>query len=488
MSTETRDVNLTEGALFRPLVVLSLPIVASQLMQVAYNLADTFWVGRLGQDAVSALSFSFPLVFVLVGAGGGFTAAGSVLVAQHRGAGNDSAVDHVAGQTVGFVLLVSLAIAAVGYLFAPTVLSLIGTTPGTDIHSMAVSYTRTLFLGVSALFGFFIFQALLRGWGDTRTPMYLMAVGVGFNVLLDPFLVLGFQNNVLFPVLGLADLQSQLHAATGFAGMGVQGAAVATVISRGFTAVVGIAILFSGRVGIDISPSDLVPERETIRQIVEVGAPLGVEQSMTPLTMTVMTAIVAVAGPAAVAAFGVANRIIAVIFLPAQGLGQGTETLVGQNLGASKPDRAKRGVVLSSLVVGVVMVASTVVSLLYAGEIVSLFVSGPGADAVVAHGRDYLTIFGLTFVFMGVFRIVIATFRGSGSAREAMAFALVGLWVFRVPLAYAGLVFGDGATGIWWGMAAGNTLGTLAATAWLLRGTWTDSVVETGEGAPVPTD
>jgi putative MATE family efflux protein len=460
MSTETRDVNLTDGALFRPLVVLSLPIVASQLMQVAYNLADTFWVGRLGQDAVSALSFSFPLVFVLVGAGGGFTAAGSVLVAQHRGAGNDSAVDHVAGQTVGFVLLVSLAVAAIGYLFAPTVLSLIGTTPGTDIHSM----------------------------GDTRTPMYLMAVGVGFNVLLDPFLVLGFRNNVLFPVLGLADLQSQLYAATGFAGMGVQGAAVATVISRGFTAVVGIAILFSGRVGIDISPSDLVPERETIRQIVEVGAPLGVEQSMTPLTMTVMTAIVAVAGPAAVAAFGVANRIIAVIFLPAQGLGQGTETLVGQNLGASKPDRAKRGVVLSSLVVGVVMVASTVVSLLYAGEIVSLFVSGPGADAVVAHGRDYLTIFGLTFVFMGVFRIVIATFRGSGSAREAMAFALVGLWVFRVPLAYAGLVFGDGATGIWWGMAAGNTLGTLAATAWLLRGTWTDSVVETDEGAPAPTD
>ncbi|MFC6726632.1 MATE family efflux transporter, partial [Halobium palmae] len=283
----SRDVNLTDGELLKPMLVLAVPIVLSQMMQVAYNLADTFWVGRVGREAVAALSFSWPLVFLMISVGGGFTVAGTVLVAQNKGAGNDDQVDHVAGQTI------AVAFSVLGWFLSPHLLPLIGTTPGTVVHELSVEYTRTIFVGVFFMFGFFIFQALLRGWGDTRTPMYLMALGVALNVVLDPFLILGFQGNPLFGLVGLDGLQSALYAATGFSGMGVQGAAVATVVSRGIGAVVGFYLLFSGSVGIELSPRDLVLQRETVERIVRIGAPSSVEQSTRALGVTAMTALVA---------------------------------------------------------------------------------------------------------------------------------------------------------------------------------------------------
>ncbi|MFW6458545.1 MAG: MATE family efflux transporter, partial [Halodesulfurarchaeum sp.] len=304
----SRDVNVIDGALFRPLVVLSLPIVLSQILQVGYNLADTFWVGRVGQEAVSALSYSWPLVFLMISVAGGFTVAGTVLVAQHKGAGNDELVDYAAGQTIAFVAVVAGFFSIVGFALTPWLVSLIGATPGSVEYLLAVEYTRTIFVGIVFMFGFFIFQALLRGWGDTRTPLYLMALGVALNVVIDPFLILGFEGNVLLTWLGLEGLQAQLYSLTEFSGFGVQGAAIATVFSRGVGATIGMAWLFSGRVGIHLSLSDLYLEWEMIKEIVSLGAPSSVEQSTRALGITVLTAMVALAGDDAVAALGIANR------------------------------------------------------------------------------------------------------------------------------------------------------------------------------------
>ena len=491
----SRDVTLTEGGMLKPLLVLSLPIVLSQLMQVGYNLADTFWVGRVGENAVSALSFSWPIVFLMISIGGGFTVAGTVLVAQNKGAGNDDRVDHVAGQTIAFVTLLSVVFSAVGYLVAPVLLPLIGTTPGTEVHALSVSYTRTIFLGVYFMFGFFIFQALLRGWGDTRTPMYLMAFGVVLNVVIDPFLILGFQRNPLFGVLGLADLQSTLYGLTGFAGMGVQGAAVATVFSRGVGALVGFGLLFSGRVGIHLSTEDLLLKVETVRKIVRIGAPTSIEQSTRALGVTALTALVAYAGAtaagvdtsAAVAAFGIGNRLNSLVFLPAIGLQQGVETAVGQNLGAGKADRAKRAVFLGvGLIAGALAVVS-VVGTLFAEPIVAVFI--PGEPNVVAIGVDYLRIIAPAFAFLGVFRVVSGGFRGSGSTRTAMAFSLLSLWVLRIPPAYALVEWtGLGVTGIWYAIAFSNVASAVVAGLWFLRGTWTEGVVDTARAAPAADD
>ena len=126
-----RSVNVTDGALLKPLVVLSVPIVLTNLLQVGYNLADTFWVGRLGQPAVSALSFSWAIVFLVISLSLGFSIAGTVLVAQNKGAGNTGRVCHVAGQTIPLVVAVSMLFSVFWYLVALTLLLLVGAVPGT---------------------------------------------------------------------------------------------------------------------------------------------------------------------------------------------------------------------------------------------------------------------------------------------------------------------------------------------------------------------
>jgi putative MATE family efflux protein len=487
-----RSVELTEGALVKPLLTLSVPIVLSQLLQVGYNLADTFWVGRLGREAVAALSFSWPIVFLMISLGGGFTVAGTVLVAQNKGAGRTDRVDRVAGQTMSFVTLVGAFFSVVGYVLAPQLLTLVGADPGTTVYALSVEYTRTLFVGVAFVFGFFIFQALLRGWGDTRTPLYLMAFGVALNVVLDPFLILGFRDNVLFQWVGMQGLEATLYAATGFEGFGVQGAAVATVFSRGLGALIGLAWLFSGNIGIHLSVADLIPERESVEKIIRIGAPAGIEQSTRALGVTALTALVAYAGTtavgaeqgAAIAAFGIGSRITSLVFLPAIGLAQGTETTVGQNLGADRPDRAKRAVGVSVGLITAALAVVSVVAYVYAGPIVNFFIDD--SPDVVAVGVDYLRIIGPTFVGLGVFHVVAGGFRGSGSTRTAMIFSLMSLWVFRIPPGYLLVEYGGlGVDGVWYAIALSQVVTPVVAGLWFLRGTWTDNVVDP-DGPPGP--
>jgi putative MATE family efflux protein len=484
----TRDVNVTDGELLKPLVILSLPVVLSQMLQVGYNLADTFWVGRLGQEAVSALSYSWPLVFLMISVAGGFTVAGTVLVAQNKGAGNDDRVDYAAGQTIAFVAVVAAVFSVLGYVLTSSLVSLVGATPGTVEYALSVEYTRTIFLGVVFMFGFFIFQALLPGWGDTRTPLYLMALGVALNVILDPFLILGFDQSVLLSGLGLDGLQSWLYATTGFEGFGVQGAAIATVFSRGVGAILGMYWLVSGKVGIHLSLSDFKLDPTMVKRIVSLGAPSSVEQSTRALGITVLTALVAFAGDDAVAALGIGNRLNSLVFLPALGLARGTETVVGQNLGTDQAERAKRAVGYSSGIVAVVLALAGVVAYLFAEPITAVFI--PGAPDVIAIGGDYLRIIGPTFLFIGVFQVVQGAFRGSGSTRTAMVFAILSLWVFRLPPAYVFMEWlGMGATGVWYAIALSNVLAMLATALWFLRGTWAESVIgEARESVPTGDD
>ncbi len=478
-----RAVDLTDGALLKPLVILSAPIVLTNLLQVGYNLADTYWVGRLGQAAVSALSFSWALVFLVISLAGGFAVAGTVLVAQNKGAGNPERVDHVAGQTLSFVGLLAVCFSVVGFVLAPDLLALIGAVPGTPEFDLSVTYTRTVFVGMPFVFGFFIFQGLLQGWGDTRTPLYLMAFGVVLNVVADPLFILGFEDNVLFSALGLRGLEAALYDLTGFAGFGVQGAALATIGSRGLGAVLALGLLLSGRVGIQPDVGDFRPRLDTVRKMVRIGAPASVEQSTRALGVTVLTALVALAGQEAVAAYGIGNRITSLVFLPALGLARGTETTVGQNLGADQVQRAKRAVFASSGLVAGVMLAFSVVAVTFAEPIAAVFITGEDAAVVVGHGAEYLRIVGVTFAALGVFRVVQGGFRGSGSTRLAMAFSILSLVVFRAPPAYLLVTrFDFGATGVWYAIALSNVAILVVAGAWFLRGTWSESVVESGVG------
>ena len=485
--------NVTDGKLFKPLMALSAPIVASQVLNVGYNLADTYWVGRLGADPVAALSYSWAIVFLVVSVGGGLTVAGTVLVSQHKGAGNLTRSYHVAGQTLSFVTIVALAFALVGYVLSPWLISMVGATPGTDPHTMAVSYTRIIFAGVAFMFWFFIFDALSRGWGDTRTPLYLMIVSVTINVVIDPFFILGFQDNPVFAWVGAEGLEATLHAATGFEGYGVAGAAVATLIARGIAAVAGLYLLFSGRVGLQPELGDLRPRAETVRKIVEVGVPIGAEQGLRALGIAALTAIIAIAGDDAVAAYGIVNRLSSLLFLPALGLARGTETVVGQNLGAGQVKRAKHAVYMSAAVVVAAFAIVVAVAYPLADSIVGFFLAADASDGdveeVVRIGAAYITIAGPSYLFLGVFQMMLGGIRGSGSTRAAMVLSIQELWLFRIPIAFALLVpVGMGVIGVWYAVAISYVASALVTAAWFLRGTWAHSVIDDPSPQPQSDD
>lgn len=477
--TQDRAVNVVDGGLVKPLVVLSIPIVLTNLLMVGYNLADTYWVGRLGGPAVAALSYSWAIIFLVISLAIGFSVAGTVLVAQNKGAGNVDRVGHVAGQTITVVFLVSIVLSAIGYVLSPTLLELIGAPPGSPEFEMAVTYTRIEFIGMALIFGFFIFQSLLQGWGDTRTPFYIMAFGVGLNVAVDPFFILGFQDNPVFGWVGLEGLEVWLYGHTGFDGWGVAGAAVATILTRAAAGAIGFWLLLSGRVGVQVGLADFRPEWDTVKQIVTIGAPASIEVGTKASSVTILTALVALAGSEAVAAYGIGTRITSIVVLPALGLARGVETVVGQNLGANQRKRARHGVYAAAAIIAACLLVFTALVYALAEGIVTLFIVGEAEAAVTAIGAEYLQIVGLSYVFLGVFYIVQGGFRGSGSTRVAMAFAILGFILFRATFAYTLAVpYGYGATGIWLGEALANVAMVIVAGLYFLHGSWEQRVVE----------
>ncbi|MFO8060694.1 MAG: MATE family efflux transporter [Bacillota bacterium] len=442
-------VNLIDGPILPALLTLAWPVVLSNLLQTGYNLADTYWVGRLGAEAVAAVSLSFPIVFLFISLGGGFTVAGTALVAQNIGAGREDRANYVAAQTFGFVGLAAVCLAILGFILAESVLTILGPEP--DVFPDALAYLRTWFTGVPFVFGFFIFQALVRGSGDTINPMKLMVGSTILNIILDPFFIFGWS---FFPELG------------------VQGAAVATVLSRGLAAAIGISMLFRSNLGLRIRAADLKPDLATIRRIVIIGTPAAAEQSMRALGMTAMTATAAAFGTAALAAYGIGNRISSVVFQPSMGFAQATTAMVGQNLGAKRDDRAESTAWLSAGIMLSLLTVLGAVAFAWPGGISSVFLTAGDAVAL-SHAENYLRIIAFSFGFIGVMNVLNGAFRGAGRTATAMTFSLISMFALRVPLAY-GLSHHThlGPAGIWWGVALSNVVGALLVAMWFSRGSW----------------
>ncbi|RQG91964.1 MATE family efflux transporter [Natrarchaeobius chitinivorans] len=481
--------SITEGSLVRPLFHLAWPIVMIQLLQVTYNVVDTLYLGRLSADAVGAISLAFPLVFLLIAIAGGFTTAGAILVAQYTGAEGDRSAGLVAGQTVTFVGLLSVVIGIGGYFYTRPALEILPSDPETSaaVVPLAADYMEILFLGMPLMFGFFVFSALMRGYGDTRTPMLVMVASVAVNVVLDPFLIFGFQNNPLFGWLGLRGLETALFSATGYTGWGIQGAAVATIVARGVATGFGLWILFGTTIGPSVTLADLKPDLGLVEDIVRLGTPSTVEQSTSALAMIALTAIVVTFSPPVVAAYGLGNRLISLVFLPAMGLGRAIDTMVGQNLGADRADRASRSVWLAASTGAGVMLLVAVVAVTFTEPIVGVFLGDvPDAPETIVLGVEYVRIRSVEFAFIGVSQVMLGAFRGAGNTKIAMTISLITLWVGRVGTVFV-LVFvlEWGATGIWTGMAVGNVLGAIVGAAWFSRGTWKDTYIDEAEAEPV---
>ncbi|MUW13837.1 MATE family efflux transporter [Halorubrum sp. CBA1125] len=491
--------SITEGSLLRPLFRLAWPIVVIQLLQVTYNVVDTLYLGRLSAEAVGAVSLAFPLIFLLIAVAGGFTTAGAILVAQYTGADGDRSAGLVAGQTILTVTVLSVLIGIGGFLYTRPALGVLPSDPDTaaTVVPLAADYMEVIFAGVPLMFGFFVFSALMRGYGDARTPMAVMAVSVFLNVLLDPFFIFGFAGNPLVdwlaavPVVAGLDpvgLEAALFAATGFAGLGIEGAALATILSRGLATAVGVWVLFGTELGPAVTLAHLRPDPAFIGDIFRLGLPASVEQTTSALAMITLTAIVVTFSPPVVAAYGLGNRLISLVFLPAMGLGRAIDTMVGQNLGADRADRAARAVRVAAAVGAGVMLVVAVVAVAFTEPIVDVFLGDvPDAPATVSHAVEYVRIRSVEFAFIGVTQVILGAFRGAGDTKTAMVLSILTLWVGRVgSVAYLVFVAGWGATGIWVGMAVGNVLGATVGVAWFARGTWRRRYIDDPDPAVGP--
>jgi putative MATE family efflux protein len=272
------------------------------------------------------------------------------------------------------------------------------------------------------------------------------------NIVLDPFVIFGWGP---FPELG------------------IEGAALATVFSRGLALLVGLAIMFRGTRGVEINLRDMVPDPSYLPRLVRIGLPASIEGTGRALSMNLLLFIVALFPDPVVAAYGIGTRLFSVVFLPAIAVARGVETMTGQNIGANEPDRAARAARLAATVLFGVLSVVGVVVFVFPEPLVSVFV-GEGqenAGRVIEVGTQFLRYVALTFGFIGIMRAYTGSFRGAGKTLTAAAISVLMLGVIRFPIAW--IAAGEiGAAGIWLSFAVSNVAGAAIAYTWYRRGTW----------------
>jgi len=454
-------VDMTTGAIGPKLLALSWPLVAGNLLQTAYNVADLFWVGRVSPDAVAAVSLMFPTTWMFISTAIGITAATVALVSQHVGAGNERAAELAVAQSVLLAIGLGVVLAAVGFVVREPLVALIGAEGA--VYDAAVAYLEIILLSIPLTFLFFAFRAALRAAGDTRTAMWLVAISAGVNIVIDPVFILGFE-----PL--------------GVPAMGVRGAAWATLLSRGLATGAGLYVLIDGGWGIRMRVADLRPDTEVLRELIDVGYPASLDGLTRSFAAVAIAGIVARFGTAPTAAYGVVIRVMSVSWTVSGAVGQAAATGVGQNLGARSPDRARSVTWIGTGGTMAILFAFAGLVFVFPATTMRVFVGDP---TVVGEGVRTLRVIAPFWAFFGGLMVVQGGFRGAGQTRVAFVLSLLSRWVFRLPVALV-LAFplSYGAIGVWWGMAFASFASFLVGVAWFQRGGWEDALIEEEEEPP----
>jgi MATE family, multidrug efflux pump len=442
-----------EGPIGRALLRLAIPITLGNLLQTGYQLTDAFWVGRLGAAAVAAVSISFPVSFLVIALGAGLGIAGATLSAQYMGAGRQDMVNHVAAQTMLMVTVTSAVLGAAGYALAPPLLKLLGVAP--DVYAGALGFMRVSFVGIIFVFVYAMFQALMRGVGETRTPLMIVFGTVVLNFLLDPLFI-----------FGLGPLPPQ----------GVMGAALATLATQGLAALLGIAIFLRGRHGIQLSWRGFRPDPAYIKRAFLLGLPGSIELSTRGLGPMLLSFLVASFGTVTLAGYGIGSNILQFVTIPAMGLSQAVSTLVSQNMGAGNQKRAAHVTFLGACASFAILSIVGLIAYLFAPALVSFFV--PRAPDVIAEGAQFIRIMCLAWGGIGVQLCVVAAFRASGNMLAAMVIAMVSQFMLQFPLAYIlSKHTALQASGLFWSFPISIIIVAIVSVAWFAQGGWKKTVL-----------
>jgi len=431
----SRAAQYTEGSVIRSVLSMGFPSMIGFAATNVYDIVDMFWVARLGASSVAAVTLFFSFYWVISSANM-VAGSGSVAVISRRFGEDDlPGTEAAIKESILLKLAIALLVGFVGYAFLRPVLALLGAEG--EVLRLAASYGSVQLLGLGVSFSSFTIYTALRGVGEPRMAMGLMIAGVVLNLALDPFLIFGWGP---FPRLAVA------------------GAAWASILSYGFTFVAGLVIFYGGFGGLRLHLRGADPLRlGRMMKILRIGFPSGINNLSFSLGRALIMPMVAAFGADIVAVYGMSMRVTALGIMIIVGMGLGLSALVGQNLGAGKPQRAwETSIAAIRFLVGVTILFSLAL-LLLARPIASAFFKDP---AILAIAVPTLRILSLNLPFAALGITFEMSCSGAGENRAPMFFSMLQTWLLQIPFVLiATRLMGFGYQSVWWAMLLSGMIG-----------------------------
>ncbi len=405
--------DLTSGSIYKNMMKLALPIMLSNFMMTFYNLTDAFWLGKLGDNAMNAVSvagLTFPLIFFLSSFGIGFVVAGTALISQFKGAGTPEMMKKVVGQFVLILIAFSIIFLTFSLTFLDSILSLLHVPQ--EIFEVSKQYISYILVGVFFMFIFLTYQSFAHGLGDTISPMKIQLISVSLNVVLDPIFIFG---------IGLMPRMETV------------GAAQATLISRVIAAILALYFLRKKTNYIIPNLQEIKPDMKLLKKILNISIPASVAHSITSFGFIILQGFVNTYGTLVISVFSIGNRMMGLFMMPAMGISNAIATTVGQNLGAKKISRAVKSVKVGMVLVLVIMLIGCSLLYFFGSYLTRFFINDPAIAGVGERMFKVVSfaalIFSVLFVFMGVFN-------GAGHTKPTMVLNISRLWFLRIPLVF----------------------------------------------------
>ncbi|NMD00462.1 MAG: MATE family efflux transporter [Bacteroidales bacterium] len=439
--------DLTVGNESKLILNFALPMLLGNVFQQLYNVVDSIVVGQfLGKAALAAVGITMPLIFTLISLIVGLSIGFNVIIAQYFGAKDYKNVQRTV-DTMNIILFISSAIfTIVGLLLMDNVLTLIKTPA--DIHVQAIQYLRVYLLGLVFFFGYNGNAAIYRGMGDSKTPLYFIILSTILNIGLDLLFVAVFD-------------------------WGIEGAAWATIIAQGIAFITSIFYINKFHDFLKFKFWNFSFDSYIMKKSIQIGLPTALQQSFVALGMVALLSVVNAFGTDVVAAYSIATRIESFVALPAMNFAAALSTFVGQNIGAQKIDRVKKGYFATLKMTLLITIVSTLIILIFSYPLTRLFTEDL---AVINISRGYLNIVSFFFVFFTAMFVNSGVLRGAGDTLIPMFITLFSLWVIRIPLAYL-MSKSFGYIGIWWAIPVAWFFGMLFSYSYYKIGRWKNKSV-----------
>jgi putative MATE family efflux protein len=436
----------TQGPIGRAILMLAIPMVLELVLESVFAVVDVFFVSRVGADAVATVGLTESMLTTIYAVMSGLSIGVTAVVARRIGERDRDGAARAAVQAIALGVIIAVPLGVAGVVFARRLLTAMGATPDVLAHA---SFARIVFGFNIVILMLFLLNAVFRGAGDAAIAMRVLWIANAINICLDPCFIFGLGP---FPRLG------------------VTGAAVATTTGRGIGVLVQLGVLWRGTDRVAIRRRHLRLEPAIMLNMVRLSGSAVLQSLIITTSWVALIRILASFGSAALAGYTIAIRIVFFALLPAWGLANAAATLVGQNLGAGKPDRAEASVWQACRYNVAFFAVVELVFLTLAGVLVSAFTDEPAVAVVATRG---LRIIASGFLFYAYGIVVTQSFNGAGDTWTPTVINLFGFWILGVPLAQLlarQLAFGP--SGVFWSIAAAFSTSAIAGSIVFRRGRW----------------